>query len=100
MIIDYYHYLNYYLLYIIPVIFFPSEYFPYLFEHIYNKYSEISYEESGDVDGKYSLTGTSQDAWVTVFIDNKDEGYRNFKIRYSAGGPGFGVILKKEEKHF
>ncbi|MCQ2818948.1 MAG: glycoside hydrolase family 3 C-terminal domain-containing protein [archaeon] len=69
-----------------------------IYGNIYNKFASISYEKCNDTDGGYNPTYTKDNTWLTLFVNNEEEGYRRARIRFSSTLPGFGVIVKRYEE--
>jgi hypothetical protein len=73
-------------------------------KYIYRKYSGISYEDCLDesVDKEknrgYNPTYTSTNSWISLYIENNKEQFRQVKIRYSSILEGFGVALINMKK--
>ena len=70
-----------------------------IMEHLYRKYSGISYEECQDDDKGYNPTHTVTNSWISLYIENEKEQYRQVRIRYSSIMEGFGVAFKKYEEN-
>jgi hypothetical protein len=70
-----------------------------IYNHVYRKYSNISYENCEDEDGGYNLKFTEKNAWISLFVENDREQYRQIRIRYSSILVGFGVAFKKYEEN-
>ena len=76
-----------------------------LTQYIYRKYSGISYEDCSDESEEeeknkgYNPTNTVTNSWISLYIENNKEQYRQVRIRYSSILPGFGVAFKKYEEN-
>ena len=70
-----------------------------IMENIYRKSDDISYEKCKDEDGGFNPTYTWSGNWISIYIDNKIEGNRSIKIRYSAIKDGFGIRFRKYEEN-
>ena len=74
-------------------------------KYIYRKYSGISYEdcidESEDKEKNrgYNPTYTSTNSWISLYIENNKEQFRQVRIRYSSILEGFGVAFNKYEEN-
>ena len=63
---------------------------------LYRKYSGISYEKCKDPDEEgYNPTKTTTNSWISLYIENNEEQYREVRIRYSSILEGFGIAFKK-----
>jgi beta-glucosidase len=72
-----------------------------VYDHIYRKYSGISYEECQDEDKGYNPTNTVTNSWISLYVENdsNEDKYKLVRIRYSSIIEGFGVAFKKYEEN-
>ena len=70
-----------------------------IYNSVYRRYTGISFENCTDEDGGYSLTNTTSNSWITLFIENPKEQYRKVRIRYASVMDGFGIEFKKYDEH-
>ena len=74
-------------------------------KYIYRKYSGISYEDCLDESDEeeknkgYNPINTITNSWISLYIENEEEQYRQVRIRYSSVLEGFGVAFKKYEEN-
>ena len=68
-------------------------------ESLYRKFSGISYEDCLDEDEGYNPTNTVTNSWISLYVENDKEQYRQVRIRYSSISEGFGVAFKKYEEN-
>ena len=68
-------------------------------DNIYRKCITVSYEKCEDEDEGYNPTSTDTNTWISLFIENDKEQYRQIRIRYSSVLEGFGVAFKKYEEN-
>ena len=61
----------------------------------YRRYPGIDYEDCKDEDKGKNPIGTYSNTWISFFINNEEEQYRRFRIRYSSVWEGFGVSFSK-----
>ena len=66
-----------------------------IFDNIYKKSSGISYETCEDEDGGQNPTHTSENSWITIYVDSDKDQYRLVQIRYASNYTGFGVAFHK-----
>ena len=59
----------------------------------------IYYEDCQDEDKGYNPTNTSTNTWITLYIENDKEQYRDVRIRYASILDGFGVSFKRYEEN-
>ena len=64
-------------------------------EKWYRRYPDIGYEDCKDEDKGKNPTRTYSNTWISFFINNEEEQYRRFRIRYSSIWKGFGVSFSK-----
>ena len=70
-----------------------------IYDNIYRKNDAIWYENCQDEDKGFNPTNTWTGNWISIYIDNENDGYRIFRVRYSSIGDGFGIgIMKYEEE--
>ena len=70
-----------------------------IYDNIYRKSIGILFEDCEDNDGGYNPTNTNTNRWVTIYVENDIEQYRQVRIRYASVMDGFGVELKKYDEH-
>ena len=70
-----------------------------IYDNIYRKNVIISYEKCEDEDGGYIPTHTETNTWISIFVENDKEQYRQIRVRYSSILEGFGVAFKKYEEN-
>ena len=68
-----------------------------IMEKLYRKANGISYEDCSDEDKGYNPTNTVSNNWISLYIENNKEQYRQVRIRYSSTSEGFGVAFNKYE---
>ena len=68
-------------------------------DNIYRKYPKISYENCEDEDKGYNPTNTETNTWISIYVENDKEQYRQIRIRYSSVLEGFGIAFKKYEEN-
>jgi len=68
-------------------------------DNIYRKCITVSYEKCEDEDEGYNPTSTDTNTWISLFVENDKEQYRQIRIRYSSVLEGFGVAFKKYEEN-
>ena len=61
----------------------------------YRRYPDIGYEDCKDEDKGKNPTRTFSNTWISFFINNEEEQYRRFRIRYSSVWKRFGVSFSK-----
>ena len=69
-----------------------------IFDNIYRKDDNIGSEECKDEDKGYNPTNTWTGTWISIYIDNENDGYRTVKIRYSSVDDGFGIGFMKYDE--
>ena len=69
-----------------------------IFDNIYRKNDAIWYEDCQDEDKGFNPTNTWTGNWISIYIDNENDGYRTFRVRYSSIGDGFGIGFFKYEE--
>ena len=70
-----------------------------VFDNIYRKNDAIWYEECKDEDKGFNPTNTWTGNWISIYIDNENDGYRLIRVRYSSIGDGFGVGFMKYDEN-
>ena len=70
-----------------------------IFDNIYRKNDAIWYEECKDEDKGFNPTNTWTGNWISIYIDNENDGYRLIRVRYSSIGDGFGVGFMKYDEN-
>ena len=70
-----------------------------IYDNIYRKYPKISYEKCEDEDKGYNPINTETNTWISLYVENEKEQYRQIRIRYSSILEGFGVEFKKYEEN-
>ena len=70
-----------------------------IIDNLYRKYAGISYEDCQDEDKGYNPTNTVTNSWISLYIENDKEQYRQVRIRYASIYVGFGVAFNKYEEN-
>ena len=70
-----------------------------IMNYLYRKFNGISYEDCLDEDEGYNPTNTVTNSWISLYIENNKEQFRQVRIRYSSIYEGFGVAFKKYEEN-
>ena len=70
-----------------------------IFDNIYRKMFDISYEKCEDEDEGYNMKYTKTNTWISLFVENDKEQYRQIRVRYSSILEGFGIAFKKYEEN-
>ena len=70
-----------------------------IYDNIYRKYMGIYYEDCQDEDKGYNPINTLTNTWITLYIENDKEQYRDVRIRYASILDGFGVSFKRYEEN-
>ena len=70
-----------------------------IYDNIYRKSVGISYENCEDDDGGYNPTNTNTNRWITIYVENDVEQYRQVRLRFSSILEGFGIEFKKYDEH-
>ena len=70
-----------------------------IFDNIYRKMFDISYEKCEDEDEGYNMKYTKTNTWISLFVENDKEQYRQIRVRYSSVLEGFGIAFKKYEEN-
>ena len=68
-------------------------------DNIYRKYPQITYDNCEDEDKGYKPIRTETNTWISIYVENDKEQYRQIRIRYSSVLEGFGVAFKKYEEN-
>ena len=68
-------------------------------DNIYRKSAGITYRDCEDVDGGYYPSITTSNSWISFYVENDKEQYRQVRIRYTSILDGFGVEFKKYDEH-
>ena len=66
-----------------------------MFDNIYRKAEAIWYEDCQDDDKGFNPTNTWVGNWISIYVENENEGYRDFTVRYASVGDGFGICIRK-----
>ena len=70
-----------------------------IMNYLYRKFNGISYEDCLDEDEGINPTNTVTNSWISLYIENNKEQFRQVRIRYSSIYEGFGVAFKKYEEN-
>ena len=69
-----------------------------IFDNIHRKAEAIWYEDCQDDDKGFNPTNTWTGNWISLYINNENDGYRQFTVRYASTGDGFGICFRRYEE--
>ena len=70
-----------------------------IFDNIYRKNEGIWYEECKDDDKGFNPTNTFAGSWISIYIDNENDGYRLIRVRYASIDDGYGFGFMKYDEN-